>query len=209
MNEIAIIGGGGHAKIIIDILQQNNVKIVGIYDDYLDNFIKINNIPVIGNINDIDNKYQYICSIGDNKIRQNIINDLENKHPNISWVNAIHPSASICSNVKLGLGNTICCNAIIQTNSIIGNHNIINTKASIDHDCIIENFIHIAPGVTICGAVYIGNLTFIGAGSTIINKIKIGSNNIIGSGSNVIRDLGSDIKVYGNPAKVIAALKEK
>ena len=48
-----------------------------------------------------------------------------------------------------------------------------------------------------------GESSFIGANSTIIQTIEVGKECIIGAGSVVIRNINSNTKVVGNPAKII------
>lgn len=202
--KVVIIGGGGHAKVIIDILRLNKIKIYGIYDDHLKKGTTINGIKVRGKISSLPTskpRLKYICAIGNNQNRQKIVESIDS---NLEWINAIHPTAWISDQaVTLGIGLTICAGAIIQTNTTIGDHSIINTKTSIDHDCQIGNFTHLAPGSTICGVVEIGNGTMIGAGSTIIQCRKIGENSLIGAGSNVIKDIPANVTAFGNPCQLV------
>ncbi len=198
MNNVAIIGYGGHSKVITDILYLNNYNILGYYDD------KILGKNILGKIQDIDKSIpNFICAIGNNLIRKKITTLFKN----LNWISAIHPSAIISKKSKIREGSVICANVVIQPDTIIGKHCIINTGSTIDHDCIINNYIHIAPGSTLCGNVNIGTSTFIGASTTIINNINIGSNNIIGAGSVIVKDIReTNILGYGVPFKIKKSL---
>lgn len=199
MKIIAIIGAGGHCKVIIDLIESlKNYKIIGIYDDHKqNNFCGYN---ILGKITDINiNIENYIIAIGNEKIRFKIYEQFKN----LNWCTLIHPSAIISKNVIIDIGTVICAGSILQTQVKIGKHCIINTGCSIDHETIIGDFTNICPKATICGQVYIGNLCFIGANSVIIQNIKIGNNNIIGAGSVIIRNISNDLKIVGNPGKCI------
>lgn len=192
--QIAIIGAGGHSKVVANIANLTGYEIVGYYDD-----LSIRS-DILGKIEDADESISnYICAIGDNVTRRKIVENLKN----VNWINLIHPFIPLAYDLIIGKGNTICPGVIVQPTVTIGDHSIINTNVSIDHDCRIGSFVHIAPGTTICGGVEVSDGTFIGAGTTIINNIKIGSNVIIGAGSNVIRDIPSNCKAYGNPCRII------
>ena len=189
--DCAIIGAGGHAKIVTDILELNGYNIIGYYDDNLNNELKI-----LGKIDEINqNIPNFICAIGNNKSREKIVN----QYPNLNWISAIHPSAIISKYSIIGMGSMICAGAIVQTDTKIGKHTIINTKVSIDHDNNIGDFCHIAPGSTICGTVNIDSGTFIGAGTTIIQNQNIGKNVTIGAHSLVIKDVDDNMKICGAP----------
>ncbi len=191
MKPIAIIGCGGHSKVVTSAIRLNQYNIVGYYDD--------NNNNCLDKINNIDGNYHYFCAIGNNKIRKKIYES----YKNFNWPNIIHPFSFVDNDIQLGKGNLICAGCVIQANVNIGDQCIINTKSSIDHDCNIGSYVHVAPGVTLCGHVNVGDLTFIGAGSTVINDIKIGSNVFIGAGSNVVKNIPDKVLVYGNPCKII------
>jgi len=196
MEPVYIIGIGGHSKVIANILELNQMPIDGYYDDYS------SDPRVVGKIQDLFENPKpgvYICGIGDNHIRSNIVSQLSH----LSWINAIHPSAIIAKNTQIGVGCVICPGAIIQPGAKIGNHVIINSNAVVEHDCSIGNFSHIAPGSTLCGTITIGEKVLLGAGSTVIPMKNIGHNVIVGAGSTVIRDIPSNVKVVGSPARII------
>lgn len=201
--DVIIIGAGGHAKVIADIITKSNDNIIGFLDDnlslqekkiYLDK-------KVIGTTKDIDKykEYYFVIGIGNNNIRENIANDHD-----LKWYTAIHPSAIIANEVSIEEGSVIMAGSIINTGTKIGKHCIINTKSSLDHDNIIENYVHISPGATLAGTVNIKEKTWICAGATIINNITIAKNNIIGAGSVVIKDINKEDSIYvGVPARKI------
>ena len=141
MNNIAIIGSGGHAKIIIDILNElNTYNIIGFYDDNTKS--KLYNLNHLGKIDNIDKSINnFIIAIGNNNIRKQIYD----KNKNLTYPNLIHPKSIISKNSILGIGNVICAGAVVQTDVIIGNHCIINTNSSIDHESIIKDYCSVCP----------------------------------------------------------------
>ncbi|MEG2587498.1 MAG: acetyltransferase [Cetobacterium sp.] len=206
MEEIVIIGAGGHAKVLIDIVEkrkkflQDNVSIYGILDDNYaeENFLGYPYLGKIADLQKIDgykNK-KYIIAIGNNQIRENISKKLE-----ISFITLIHPTAILGKNVKIGIGTAIMAGVIINSSSRIGNHTIINTGAIVEHDCMIDNYVHISPKVAIAGGVKIGKASWIGIGSSIIQEIRIGKNVMLGAGSVVVKNLKNNSKAFGVPAK--------
>lgn len=201
--DVIIIGAGGHAKVIADIITKSNDNLIGFLDDNLSlqgNQIYLDK-KVIGTTKDIDKykEYYFVIGIGNNSTRENIATNHD-----LKWYTAIHPSAIIANEVSIEEGSVIMAGAIINTGTKIGKHCIINTKSSIDHDNIIENYTHISPGATLAGTVHIKERVWICAGATIINNITIAKNNIIGAGSVVIKDINEENGTYvGVPAKVL------
>lgn len=202
--EVYLFFAGGHCKQVIDIFEDNNINIIGIFDDFKEKgslFYKNYKIidKIVNACDYLDSKSNLFCAIGDNKIREKI-------HANFieyNFINCISQKSYISNSVKIGYGNYIGDFSVILSDSSIGNFNIINTKANIAHDIIIGNYNHIAPSSTLSGNVIIGDLNLLGANCTINPKIKIHNNNIIGSGSVIIRDINSNIKIVGNPGRII------
>lgn len=118
-------------------------------------------------------------------------------------LSAIHPSAIIASDAVLGSGIIVHPNVFIGYCAEVGTGTILNTGTSIDHHCFIGECATIDPGVVLAGNVSIHRHAHIHTGATVINKITIGERAIVGAGSVVIRDVPSDDKVVGNPARSI------
>ena len=199
MQTIALIGAGGHSKVIVDLINELNIyKIVGFYDDNVSS--KLYNLINLGKINNIDYSIKnFVIGIGNDKIRKQIFEN----NKNLNWITLIHPSAIISKNVTIDKGTIVCAGSIIQTDVKIGKQCIINTGCSIDHECIINDFCNICPKATLCGQVQIGTLSFIGANSTLIQCITVGNNCIIGAGSVIIKNIENNCKVVGNPGRII------
>lgn len=196
-----LYGASGHAKVIADVIN-TSTKIVlsGVFDD--DNKKKeFLDIPFLGKYNTSkvnDNTIEFLVSIGDNKIRKNIVEKLKTR-----FFSVFHKSSVISSSAKIGIGTVVMPEAIINADSKVGDHCIINTSAVIEHDCVIENYVHISPNATVTGSVKIGEGTHIGAGAIIIPGIIIGKWSIIGAGAVIINDIPENSLVVGNPGKVI------
>ncbi|MBR1413914.1 MAG: acetyltransferase [Bacilli bacterium] len=189
--KVIIIGAGGHAKVIADIVVNSNDQLVGFLDDNLDkqDMVIFDNKKVLGTINqDIINKYNdcyFIIGIGDNEIRKKIAN----QYPNLKYYTAIHPNAVIGNEVEIDAGTTIMAGVVINPGARIGKHCIVNTSASLDHDNNLEDYVHISPGAHLAGTVIIKEGTWICTGVTIINNITINSWNIIAAGATIIKDI--------------------
>ena len=199
MNDsIAIIGAGGHGKVVGEIASLNKYKIIDFFDVKKNSFKKFP-FTVQGNLIDLKNKIKnydaFFVAIGDNKIRHDKISWLREKKVKI--VNLIHPKSTISKFSSLGLGTCVMANAVINPGTLIKDGVIINTSASIDHDCIIEDFSHISPNCGLSGSVRIGKFTHLGTGTSVHPNINIGENVITGIGSKVYKNILNN-KVYKN-----------
>ena len=201
--DVIIIGAGGHAKVIADIIYKSGDNLIGFLDDNLANKGKEIYLgkKVIGTTKDIEiyNKNYFIIGIGNNSIRKKI-----NNENNLKLYTAIHPSAIIAEDVKIGTGSVIMAGVVINPGTVIGKNCIINTCSSLDHDNLLEDYVHISPGAHLAGTVTIKERTWICTGAIVKNNITIGKNNIIGAGGVVIKDIIEENTTYvGVPAKRI------
>ena len=202
-NKIIILGYSGHSYSIIEDLLFNEIRIKG-YLDIEEKENNIFNLKYLGKEEEFNHKnkeFDFLITIGNNKIRSNIFNFLVNSHSNLP--NFIHSSVNFPNKILIGRGNQILSSCIINPNTQIGVNNILNSGSIIEHDCRIGNNCHIGPGSVICGNVNIGNNTFVGANTVIIEGVNIGNNVFIGAGSVIIRDVDDNSKVVGNPARLI------
>ena len=203
--KVIIIGAGGHAKVIADIIEKSGDQIVGFLDDKIEkNTIIVKDYKVIGDLNSrfslsIANKdYEFIIAIGDNKKREEI-----SKSPNLKFYTAIHPSAQIGLDVEIEEGTVIMAHVCINSSSRVGKHCIINTGAIIEHDNIIENYVHISPNATLGGTVKVEELTHIGIGATVKNNVTICKNCTVGAGALVVKNIEKEGTYVGVPARGI------
>jgi len=200
-NNVIIIGAGGHAKVIADIILKNNDTLLGFLDDNKSKNEIILGYPILGKINDIhlfEDKTAFIIGIGDNFIRKSV----SNKH-DVKWHTAIHPSANIGTDVDIKEGTVVMANAVINVSTKIGRHCIINTGVIIEHDNIISDYVNISSGTSLGGIVNIGECTFMGIGINVKNNINIINNCVIGAGATIVKNITESGTYVGIPARRI------
>ncbi len=198
-NSIVILGGGGHAKMCIDILRQRKeYEIIGIVDSVIPVNTRICGVNVIGSdsiLKDLYNqgvKYAVngIGSVSNPPVRKKLF--LKLKDIGFIVPNLIHPKAVVEPSVTMGEGNQIMMGVCVGSDAQIGDNCIINSGSIVSHDSKLLNHCHIAPGSILAGQVEIGELTVVGMGVTIYIGRKIGANTIIRNGVNIFKDVKSD-----------------
>ena len=194
---LVILGCGGHAKAVLDVILYNNK-----YKDiiFVDNNARENEIilgyPVYKQYEITDEKV--FVAIGNNSKRQALCEKYYN-----NLISVVSKTAYIGKNVSIGQGVFVAHNTHIGILSDINDFCIINTSASIDHECKIGKASFIGPNVTLCGKVSVKENVFIGAGTTLIDNISITDNTVIGAGAVVIKDITSCGTYVGIPAAKI------
>lgn len=206
--KIIIVGGGGHAKVLISVIKKSNKYEISGYVDFND-YGDIMGIKYLGNDNLLNElKYKGIkyAALGIGQInitdkRLKVIEKLKNMGFYFPVIKS--PDAVVNESVQLGEGVQIFDGVIINSGTTIGENTIINTNVTIEHDCSIGKYCHIATGVNCCGGVEIGDNCMIGAGSTIIQYKSIAANTLLGAGSLVTKDIIISGKYFGVPTRKI------
>jgi len=210
VKKILIFGTGGHAKVILDIISnEQKYEIAGFIDNELDEGQAVLNHKVLGADKDLislikkNSIFGGVIAVGNNYSREKISQEINNLCEDFNFINCIHSQAQIAMDVSIGAGNVLMAGSVVNTSTSIGNHCIVNTNSSLDHDNSMLDFSSIAPNSATGGNVKIGKLSALGIGSTILPGISVGPNSIIGAGSLVLEDIPSDSIYFGSPAKFI------
>lgn len=208
MDKIIVIGGGGHAKIIINLLQKlKKYSILG----YVDRADKgdILGVGYLGNDDGLSHiksqnpRCHAVIGVGQVDIKNNR-REIHQRLVRLGFdlPTLISPDAIVASDVKLGQGSVVIEGAIIQPGTVIGHCAIINTGVCIDHDCRLGDFVHMAPGTVLSGGVEVGDDVMICTGAVVIQCRKICSQCLIGAGATVVDDLTQPGKYLGTPARI-------
>lgn len=201
-DSIVIFGAGGHAKVVIDVLRSRNRPVTACLG--LEPSEPVLGVPVFaGSAAAGELLAQGITrafvAIGDNTLRQREAERAVGL--GFQLVRAISPTAYVAPSVSLGAGVLIVHGAVVNADAKIGDNVIINTGATVDHDNVIGAGVHIGPGSHLAGWVNVGAGAFVGAGAVVIPGISIGTHAVVGAGAVVVRDVVSQHRVWGNPAR--------
>lgn len=210
MQNVVIFGASGHGSVVLDCIEkEGRYKVIGFIDSFKKKGTKINGYPILGTEFDLPylldkyNIYGGIVAIGDNWLRNTVVERIDKIAPNLIYIKVVHPSAEIGKDVEIGVGTVIMPGVVVNSNCLIGNFCILNTNSSIDHDGVMRCFSSLAPKTCIGGSFYLGEYSAVCLGANIIDNISIGSHTVVGAGSLVVGNLESNIVAFGAPAKKI------
>lgn len=211
MKDIAIFGAGGfgrEVKMLIEDINSSKPEwnFLGFFDDGREKGEIINDSPVLGAINELNNwnsALGIVFAIGDPIIKKKIITQVQNR--NIFFPILIHPNV-ILGNLKynsFGEGCIITAGNILTVNINLGVHVILNLSCTVGHDTAIGSYSSFMPSVNISGEVTVGECVYVGTGVKIINQITIGEKTIVGAGAVVAKNLPANCTAVGIPAKPV------
>jgi sugar O-acyltransferase (sialic acid O-acetyltransferase NeuD family) len=210
MDRIVILGSSGHAKVIIDIVEQEGVHaIAGLVDRRCGVGERIFGYSVLGRDEDLPlliEKYSLagaIVAIGDNFIRSNVVARVAAACPGLPFLSAVHPKASIARGASIGGGTMIMAGVVVNPCCSIGRFCILNTGSSLDHDSTMGDFSSLAPRATTGGNCRIGAYSAVCIGAVLAHGVSVGEHSVVGAGSTVLGDIESYKVAYGTPARIV------
>jgi sugar O-acyltransferase (sialic acid O-acetyltransferase NeuD family) len=187
--KIILIGGGGHCKSVIDVIEQESRFIIeGIVDLPAKKGEKVLSYEILANDDDIvelTEHYKYFfITIGHlhSPKRRIEIYKLLKQYKRILPV-IISPTAYISKNAKIEEGTIIMHQVVINADAFIGKNCIINNKALIEHDAVIGDHCHISTGAIVNGGVNVGEKSFFGSGAVSKQYVNIPKNSYIKANS--------------------------
>lgn len=213
MKKIIFIGGRGTAIVIADQIYDayqrygTNLEVLGLALDDPKEGKEISGYPILCGIKEVYDKYGkyddifFIYQLYRPDVIHERVEILKTLNiPAVKFCNFIHPSVMLAKSAKIGYGNVILANAVINCNAILGNHNTINSGTLIGHDVEIGNYNYFAGQVCVGSGLKIQDENFFGLNTSIRNGITIGSNNVVGMAANITKEVGDNNVLYGNPA---------
>ena len=184
---LILLGGGGHCKSVIDVVESAGYTILGILDKPELVGTKVLGYEIIGTDDDIPqyvDKAEFLITVGQIKspaIRKKLA--LSVMRAGGKFATVIASDAYVSKYAKIGKGTVIMHKAVVNADAHIGEHCIINTMANIEHEVQIGDFCHISTGVMVNGNCIVGDEVFIGSGSVLYNGISVADKAIIPAGS--------------------------
>lgn len=204
---IIVLGGGGHAKVVIDMIKRLRVPLKGMVDPDADTAVL--GAEFLGGDDALKNWHPSevdlangVGSVGLPELRRELYDRFVGE--GYFFPPLVHPASVMGEDSGAAAGAQIMAGAVVQAGADIGENAIVNTRASVDHDCRIGPHSHIAPGATLSGNVRVGEQVHVGTGATVIQGIAIGDRAVIAAGAVVTEDVAADAHVAGVPARAMS-----
>ena len=213
-----IWGATGHCRVISDILINENVDILHVFDNdsSLASSPPLNNVPLSIGISGLEsfvstlnskslcpNDIDFVVAVGgsNGSTRASLIKEIS--FYGFTPRSIIHPFTFISNSAVLGNFVQLLAGSIVGSNVIVGDNTIINTGASIDHDCKIGKNCHLAPQSVLAGEVTLEDEVFLGTNATILPRLHISKGVTVGAGAVVTKNISANSTVVGNPSRYV------
>jgi len=211
MDKVIVWGGTGNYKVVKEIIESNNQKIIALFDNNTSLPNPYPDIPFIGGEKSFAdwistqnaNELGCVIAIGGNYGRERL--GLQNflGRYGVKPLIIKHKTAFVSKTALLEEGTQVYAMASVCAEAVIGKSCVINTAAVIDHESVLGDGVFIGPGVRLAGSVKVDKFADIYTGAIILPRVTIGENAIVGAGAVVLHDVLPNTVVAGNPAKFI------
>ena len=207
--EIILIGGGGHCRSCIDVIEQENrFKIAGIVDVPEKLGEKICGYKIIGNDDDLLKMVKlykhFLITIGQIKTADKRVKKFNSlKEAGAVFPTIISPFAYVSKHASLDEGTIVLHKAAINVGVKIGKNCIINAQSDVEHDVAIGHHCHISTACVVNGDAHLGNRIFIGSNAVVAQGVSIHDDVIVGAGAVVIKSIKQSGLYFGNPCRIV------
>ena len=203
---LILVGGGGHCRSIIDVIEaEGKWTIAGVLDrEELIGQVLLGHriigadamIPEL-----VAEGHHFLITAGQVKdaglrVRLNALV----QQAGGMFASVISPLARIASSAVIGAGTVVCHTAVVNSGAQLGANCIVNTGALVEHDAMIGDHCHIATGAIINGGCSVGDRSFIGSRAVLVQAVRVGTDCVVGAGAVVLKDVRNGATVVGQPA---------
>ncbi|MDC0253297.1 acetyltransferase [Bacteriovoracales bacterium] len=198
-NNLILIGGGGHCRSCIDVIElENKFKIKAIVDlpenigkKILGYTIQYRDKDLESLVSKYKNVFISLGQIKDPSLRINTFQKLQ--YMGAHFPKIISPRAYVSPHAQIGEGTIVMHDAIINANAKVMDNSIINTKALIEHDAFVGSHCHIATGAIVNGDAKVFEGSFVGSNAVLKQGITIGKKRVIPAGERMMNSLQEEL----------------
>jgi sugar O-acyltransferase (sialic acid O-acetyltransferase NeuD family) len=206
-DEIILIGGGGHCRACIDVIEMQGLfRIAGIVDVKEKHDSNILGYKVVASDDDLESLSKscrnYCITLGQIRTsshRRRVYDKLRSLGVQLPAI--ISPKAHVSRHAVIGAGTIVMHGVVVNANASIGANCILNTNCVVEHDAKISDFCHVSTAAVINGGVCIGEDCFIGSNATVKEGVTVSNGVVLGAGSLLISDCIDSGTYIGSPAK--------
>ncbi len=211
---LALVGGGGHARVVCESARLAGWRLAGVYDDCETPALcqdvgdgvgenALERLAPIAELSDsLASDTSFILAVGSITLRRRLLDAMPDGFGDRAGT-VVHPGAIVSAGAQLGAGVYVGPGAVINSGATIGAHAIINSGAIIEHDVEVARGVHVAPGAAVGGSARLGEDALVGLGARVLPGVRVGAGALVGAGAVVVEDVTVGRRVAGVPAREI------
>jgi sugar O-acyltransferase (sialic acid O-acetyltransferase NeuD family) len=200
-----VLGGGGHAKVVIAAMEASGEPADAVLDDNAARWgSRLLGVPIVGGLSLLAAwpLVRAVIAIGNNVRRKQIAE----AHPQVAWITVVHPSAIVHPSARIGAGAMIVWRAVVEPDAEVGAHAIVNSGAIVCHDAVVGAYAHVSVTSVMAGEARVDEGVFLGMNACVIGGVRVGAWSTVGAGASVVRNVAPRSVAVGVPARVIRSI---
>ena len=205
MTGLLLIGGGGHCKAAIDVIEcAGGYDIAGVIERKGADLTEVLGYPVLGTDDDLAGLLETcpaaLVTIGQIMSAQARIQSFDAARLAGAEMPVItSPMAHVSRHAQVGAGTLVMHRVTVNASANVGENCILNSHCLIEHDATVGDHCHVSTGALVNGGVVIEQGCFIGSGAIVKQGARLGANSVIGAGCVVLSDVPADQIVRETP----------
>jgi sugar O-acyltransferase (sialic acid O-acetyltransferase NeuD family) len=195
MKRLFLIGGGGHCRSCIDVIEAGGIfEVAGIIQSPSSGSEPVSGYPVIGTDEDLPTLFPHggnaMVAVGQIKSATTRIRLYETlKSLGVSLPVIVSPRAQVSKRAQIEEASIVMHGAVVNSGATVARNCIINSQALVEHDAYIEDHCHVSTGALVNGGVIIRKGSFIGSGAILREGVEVGAGAVVGAGQVVMKDV--------------------
>lgn len=211
---IVVVGAGGFGREVVDLVRDISAdggatsyggpfELLGVVDDGIPDLSLLERVdaPFLGPVSALAELsargVRHVVAVGDPATRRRLAKRLDLS----GEVVLVHPTATVGSNVTLGLGTILCAQSAVTTNVRFGRSVHVNLGCTVGHDVRLDDFVTLSPRVSVSGGAHVEEDVFLGTGAVLNPSVRVGCGAVVGSGAVVTKDVARGTLAVGVPAR--------
>lgn len=209
MRDIIIVGAGGFGREVMEwindinevapawrikgfVADDRDTALVGLECDYRVIGTTYDYTPEPGDF--------FICAIGSPAGRRAVAERMKKR--GASFVGLIHPKAVISDSARIGEAFIAYPYSVVGADVEIGDFvNLLSS--SIGHGARLGDFVSVSSYCHVSSGARLGSGTELGSHACVLDGVTLGANVFLGAGAFAAEDFPGNVRLWGNPAKVI------
>ena len=205
---IVVLGTGGHAKVVLEILEAaGRFSVLGVVSGDPEAPASVGGYPFLGDFSVLprlrdDGVEHAAVGVGgwtDNAFRKRVFTLAISAGFQLPPV--VHPTAVVPPNVALGAGCVVGSGALLMTEVSIGRNAIVSSGTLIGHETVVGDHALISGGAKVGARVEVRAGAVVAFGATVVSRLVVGENAVVAAGAVAVRDVAAGTRVFGLPAQ--------
>ena len=199
MTDWIVVGAGGHARAVADVVQRRGDRVVAVTGDPSGHW----EVPVLDGDDEaiamaLRSDTAVALGIGSDPTRLRVLERL--LAAGVRAPAVVATTATVSATASLAAGVVVLEHAHIGPAAQVGPAALVNTAAVVEHDVVVGSGTHVAPAGVLLGGATSGDLVCVGAGAVVLPLVSIGDGAVVGAGAVVREDVDPGRTVVGVPA---------